>query len=139
AFRADLHYRINSVQIHLAPLCERPEDIEPLMNHMLKQLAGANAPEVTVDALDKMRSYQWPGNVRQLRNCLERAVLLSNEGVITENELPPEVARMNGSMPFVPMQSSPTAGPPPSSDMAAGSNTGSLGDVEKQQLIAALE
>ena len=139
AFRADLLYRINSFQIHLAPLRDRPEDIEPLMNHMLKHLGGAHPPEVTSDVLDKLRAYQWPGNVRQLRNCLERAVLLSNEGVITENELPPEVARMNGSMPILPMQSSPASGPPSSSDMAAGSNTGSLRDVEKQQIISALE
>jgi len=139
AFRADLLYRINSFQIHLSPLRDRPEDIEPLMNHMLKHLGGTHPPEITSDALDKLRTYQWPGNVRQLRNCLERAVLLSNEGVITANELPPEVARLNGSMPFVPMQSSAAAGPPASSDMAGGSNTGSLRDVEKQQIIAALE
>ncbi len=139
AFRADLLYRINSFQIHLAPLRDRPEDIEPLMNHMLKHLGGTHPPEITSDALDKLRTYQWPGNVRQLRNCLERAVLLSNEGVITANELPPEVARSNGSMPFVPMQSSAAAGPPASSDMGGGSNTGSLRDVEKQQIIAALE
>ncbi len=137
AFRADLLYRINSFQIHLAPLRDRPEDIEPLMSHMLKHLGGAHPPEVTSDVLDKLRAYQWPGNVRQLRNCLERAVLLSNEGVITENELPPEVARMNGSMPFVSLQSS-TAGAA-SSDTAGGSNTGSLRDLEKQQIIAALE
>jgi len=139
AFRADLLYRINSFQIHLAPLRDRPEDIEPLMNHMLKHLGGPNPPEVTSDALDKLRAYQWPGNVRQLRNCLERAVLLSNEGVISANELPPEVARTNGSMPFVPMQSSTTPGVPASGDLAGGSNTGSLRDVEKQQIIAALE
>ncbi|HYV24619.1 MAG TPA: sigma-54 dependent transcriptional regulator, partial [Pyrinomonadaceae bacterium] len=75
AFRADLLYRINSFQIHLAPLRERPEDVEPLMHHMLKQLTGGHPPEVTPDALERLRSYQWPGNVRQLRNCLERAVL----------------------------------------------------------------
>ena len=109
------------------------------MNHMLKHLGGPHPPEVTSDVLDKLRAYQWPGNVRQLRNCLERAVLLSNEGVITANELPPEVARTNGSMPFVSMQGSTTAGLPASSDMAGGSNTGSLRDVEKQQIIAALE
>ena len=139
AFRADLLYRINSFQIHLAPLRDRPEDVEPLMHHILKQLGGPHPPEVTPDALDKLRAYQWPGNVRQLRNCLERAILLSNEGVITANELPPEVARVNGSMPFVPMQSSPAPGASASSEMAVGSNTGSLREVEKQQIISALE
>ena len=136
AFRADLLYRINSFQIHLAPLRERPEDVEPLMQHMLRHLT-ANHTEVTPDALDSLRSYSWPGNVRQLRNCLERAVLLSNDGRITVGELPPEVARTNGSLPFVSMQ---TVGDPTA--MVAGdnaSNTGSLRDIEKQQIIAALE
>ena len=138
AFRADLLYRINSFQIHLSPLRDRPEDIEPLMNHILKHLGGPRPPEVTPDALDKLRAYQWPGNVRQLRNCLERAILLSNEGIITANELPPEVARVNGSMPFVQMQTSPAPGVSASSEMTGGSNTGSLRDVEKQQIISAL-
>ena len=135
AFRADLLYRINSFQIHLAPLRERPEDIEPLMHHILKQLGGANPPEVMPDALAQMRSYSWPGNVRQLRNCLERALLLSNEGRITAHELPPEIARTNGSMPYVAAQPSAVAGAPAES----GSTTGSLRDVEKQQIISALE
>ena len=138
-FRADLLYRINSFQIHLAPLRERPEDIQPLMDHMLKQLGGSNPPQVTPDALDKMRSYPWPGNVRQLRNCLERAVLLSNEGIITPYELPPEVARLNGAMPYVPMPAAPVSGELNPPTMSAGGNTGSLRDIEKQQIIAALE
>src|SRR5204862_4892136 len=85
-FRADLLYRINSFQIHLPSLRERPEDVEPLTNHILKQLAGANPPTIMPDAVAKMAAYSWPGNVRQLRNCLERAILLSNEGRITSNE-----------------------------------------------------
>jgi DNA-binding NtrC family response regulator len=137
-FRADLLYRINSFQIHLPPLRERPEDIEPLMHHMLKQLGGSHPPHVTSDVIEKLRSYQWPGNVRQLRNCLERAVLLSNEGVITAHELPPEIARLNGSMPFIAAQTSSAPGMAVPVD-AVGANTGSLRDVEKQQIISALE
>ncbi len=138
-FRADLLYRINSFQIHLAPLRERTDDIEPLMNHMLKQLGGANPPAVNEDALERLRSYQWPGNVRQLRNCLERAVLLSNEGVITATELPPEVARLNGAMPYAPMPAASFTGASAPAAMPASGNTGSLRDVEKQQIISALE
>ena len=146
SFRADLLYRINSFQIHLAPLRERPEDIEPLMHHMLKQLGGANPPEVTADALARLGAYSWPGNVRQLRNCLERAILLSNEGLITPNELPPEVARsVNSAVSFVPGSAAVSAGlsagtvPLGAVDAAGQSGTGSLRDVEKQQIIAALE
>jgi DNA-binding NtrC family response regulator len=135
-FRADLLYRINSFEIHLTPLRERPEDVAPLTQHVLKQLAGANAPVLAPDVLDKLRAYAWPGNVRQLRNCLERAVLLANDGLITVNELPPEVAgRTNGAMPFVSMPA-----PAGASQTDAGSSAaGSLRDVEKQQIIAALE
>jgi DNA-binding NtrC family response regulator len=116
------------------------------MHHMLKQLGGANPPEVTADALARLRAYSWPGNVRQLRNCLERAILLSNEGLITPNELPPEVARsVNGAMPFVPGPTAVSTGLGAGSsalgavDSGGLSGTGSLRDVEKQQIIAALE
>jgi DNA-binding NtrC family response regulator len=135
-FRADLLYRINSFQIHLTPLRDRPEDIGPLTEHVLHQLAGASSPEIVPEVVDKLRAYSWPGNVRQLRNCLERAVLLANDGRITVNELPPEVSgRTNGAAPFV---SSPSgvAGPPDTGGLSAA---GSLRDVEKQQIIAALE
>ena len=138
-FRADLLYRINSFQIHLAPLRERPEDIDPLVSHILKHVGGSHPPQVTPDALDKLRTYQWPGNVRQLRNCLERAVLLSNEGVITAHELPPEVARLNGTMPYTPAQAVPMPGVSAPNAMSGGANSASLRDVEKQQIIAALE
>jgi len=135
AFRADLLYRINSFQIHLAPLRDRPEDVEPLMHHILKQLASGHPPEVTPDALERLRSYQWPGNVRQLRNCLERAVLLANDNRITPNELPPEVSRVNG---FVPNANVSSAMLDEATTSRSG-GTGSLRDVEKQQIISALE
>ena len=88
-----LLYRINGFQIDLAPLRERPEDIEPLARHLLNDVGGTTPPELEPEALDALRSYSWPGNVRQLKNCLERAVILSNNGRITINELPPEVVR----------------------------------------------
>ncbi|HKP38360.1 MAG TPA: sigma-54 dependent transcriptional regulator [Pyrinomonadaceae bacterium] len=137
SFRADLLYRINSFQIHLIPLRERPEDVEPLTQHVLKQLAGGNAPSIGPEVMEKLRSYGWPGNVRQLRNCLERAVLLANDGRITVNELPPEVAgRTNGAVPFV---SIPAPAGASQTDAGGSSAAGSLRDVEKQQIIAALE
>ena len=90
-FRADLLYRINSFEIHIPPLRERREDIEPLAHHLLQKIAGANAPELAPQAIDALCSYSWTGNVRHLRNCLERAVLLADNGRITTKELPPEV------------------------------------------------
>src|SRR5262249_40569305 len=86
-FRSDLLYRVNGFQINLAPLRDRPEDIEPLARHLLKQVRGAAPPDLSTEALEALRNYSWPGNVRQLKNCLERAVLLSNNGRITLAEL----------------------------------------------------
>ncbi|HEX8494837.1 MAG TPA: sigma-54 dependent transcriptional regulator [Pyrinomonadaceae bacterium] len=139
-FRADLLYRINGFQISLTPLRERPEDIEALAHHLLKQLGGANPPELTPEALLALREYSWPGNVRQLRNCLERAVLLANEGLITLNELPPEVARrapISAPLAFT-AQFDSGVGAPPSPTQSPTAPT-SLREVERQQILAALE
>ena len=132
SFRADLLYRINSFQIHLAPLRDRTEDVEPLTQHILKDLAGANAPIVAPEVMEKLREYSWPGNVRQLRNCLERAVLLANDGRITVNELPPEVSgRTSAASTFLSVAGAAPAG--------GASTPTALRDVEKQQIINALE
>lgn len=138
-FRADLLYRVNSFQITLAPLRERPEDIEPLASHLLLQLAGPDHPRLTPDALAALRSYSWPGNVRQLRNCLERAVLLA-EGQITVNDLPPEVSR-SSTMPPLIVSTAPVGAGGEWSDTAAssGPSPASLREVERQQILGALE
>ena len=136
-FRADLLYRINSFQIHLPPLRERPEDIEPLTAHLLMQLAGPNVPELTPETLAALRSYSWPGNVRQLRNTLERAVLLANDGRITTAELPPEIVS-----PAVAFRPAMAAAPDASGAVAAGQPAlvqPPLREVERQQILAALE
>jgi DNA-binding NtrC family response regulator len=140
-FRSDLLYRINGFQISLAPLRERPEDIEPLTRYLLKQIAGTHPPELNEEAFAALRTYHWPGNVRQLKNCLERAVILSNNGRITLAELPPEVTRPALVQPGV-----AGAAPVPATNgeasipvAAAPSTSGSLREVERQQILAALE
>ncbi|PYS68037.1 MAG: hypothetical protein DMF69_21365 [Acidobacteria bacterium] len=137
-FRSDLLYRINGFQISLAPLRERPEDIEPLARHLLKQVGGTSPPELTQDAFDALRNYSWPGNVRQLKNCIERAVILSNNGRVTISELPPEVLRP--SVAVQPSASSPAVAPGTEPAVAANASApGSLREVERQQILAALE
>jgi Response regulator containing CheY-like receiver, AAA-type ATPase, and DNA-binding domains len=134
-FRSDLLYRINSFEIHIPPLRERREDIEPLARHILQKIAGANAPELSPQAIEALRSYHWLGNVRQLRNCLERAVLLADNGVITTRELPPEVVyktEPNVSVNFNSNREHVTN----SFQNAAPT---ALREVEKQQIISALE
>lgn len=139
SFRSDLLYRINGFQIHLPPLRERPEDIEPLTEYTLRQLTGANQPEIVPEAREALRAYAWPGNVRQLRNCLERGVLLANDGRITLDELPPEVQRSSvGSVSTAVLMSS-TAGSQPVGSTTADAAPTSLREVERQQILSALE
>jgi transcriptional regulator with GAF, ATPase, and Fis domain len=88
-FREDLFYRINVFPVHIPPLRERPEDIEPLVGHILGHFAqrlGVRA-RLAPKAMERLRSYAWPGNVRELRNVLERAVLLSTDGHIEDVDL----------------------------------------------------
>lgn len=134
-FRADLMYRINSFEVNIVPLRERREDIEPMARHLLYKLAGANAPELNPAAIEALVAFDWSGNVRQLRNCLERAVLLADNGIITPRELPPEIAYRTETPSVSVSYNSPQA--------AVGSFHNSpptnLRDVERQQIIGALE
>lgn len=137
-FRSDLLYRINSFEIQIPPLRERPEDIAPLAEHLLQKIAGANAPELAPQAVDALSTFGWSGNVRQLRNCLERAVLLADNGVITTKELPPEVV-YNTEKTSV----SVSYNTPQTTGAATGtfqnSSPTALRDVERQQIINALD
>jgi DNA-binding NtrC family response regulator len=90
-FREDLYFRLNVFEIYLPPLRERKEDLAPLTARILSELNRFHECRVTdvapeVEAL--FASYDWPGNVRQLRNVLERAVILAGEGTITTAHLP---------------------------------------------------
>lgn len=88
--REDLYYRINTISLNLPPLRERPEDIVALGNNFLKRFAaqaGRNITGFTPAALDKLKSYDWPGNVRQLQNEIQRAVLMSDGNLIDSGDL----------------------------------------------------
>lgn len=79
-FRQDLYYRISVFPIHLPPLRERPEDIEPLARHFLNTLAArsqTSPPKLTGDDVRLLRNYSFPGNVRELQNIIERAVIMA--------------------------------------------------------------
>ncbi len=81
-FRHDLYHRLNVVTIEVPPLRERREDIPALVHHFLGQLAGQYqrpAEGVTPDALGKLQGYGWPGNLRELRNLVERCVVLADD------------------------------------------------------------
>ncbi len=93
-FREDLFYRLNVVSIHLPPLRERREDIPFLAAHFLDKFAKENGRELkgyTASAMDYLTAYEWPGNVRQLENVIERCVVLSGGEYIDADDLPPEI------------------------------------------------
>ncbi len=89
-FREDLYFRLKVVPILLPPLRERAEDLPALVGHFLAEFStafGKSLREPTAQALDAIRSYAWPGNIRELKNCLERAVLLNEGSVLTPDML----------------------------------------------------
>ena len=97
SFRADLYFRISTIPLTTPPLRERVEDIPVLTEDTLDRLAvdlGTGRVEITTDAIRSLQSYQWPGNIRELRNVLERAVLLSGSRVLNEKDLHFEVPEM---------------------------------------------
>jgi DNA-binding NtrC family response regulator len=90
-FRQDFYYRINVVTVHVPPLRERPDDVEPLVHYFVRRLAarlGRPVRGVSPGALDLLTAYAWPGNVRELKNALERALNLASGDIITEADLP---------------------------------------------------
>jgi DNA-binding NtrC family response regulator len=90
AFREDLYYRLHVFEIHLPPLRERTEDILPLSEAFLQEIAkslGRPPAGISRDARDGLLKYGWPGNVRELRNTLERAAIVCEGGLITREHL----------------------------------------------------
>jgi DNA-binding NtrC family response regulator len=127
AFREDLFYRLNVVLMSLPPLRERKEDIPILINHFLKRYAEENGKEIaglSSEAQDVLLKYDYPGNVRELENIIERAVVIAREDVISVEDLP-----FSESM----------------EETAAGRKTeesllrGSIEELEKKLIVEAME
>ncbi|MBN1532401.1 MAG: sigma 54-interacting transcriptional regulator [Spirochaetes bacterium] len=93
-FREDLYYRLNVFPIPVPPLRVRRTDIMLLADHFAEKYGGLHRKEMTrisTPAIDMLMAYHWPGNVRELENCIERAVILSTDGVIHGYHLPPSL------------------------------------------------
>jgi Nif-specific regulatory protein len=93
-FREDLYYRINVFPIYMPPLRDRKDDIMLLADHFLEKTAAENNKDISrisTPAIEMLTRYHWPGNIRELENCIERAVLLCNEDVIRSEHLPPSL------------------------------------------------
>lgn len=95
-FREDLYYRLNIFPVVVPPLRERKSDIMLLTDHFIEQYSSKMDRKVTSisgPAMDILINYHWPGNVRELENCIERAVILCNDGVIRTHHLPPSLRK----------------------------------------------
>lgn len=93
-FRQDLYYRLNVFPINVPSLRDRKTDIIPITDFFVekyRKLHNKEIRRISTPAIDMLSSYHWPGNVRELENCIERAVLLSTEGVIRGHHLPPSL------------------------------------------------
>jgi two-component system response regulator AtoC len=98
-FREDLFYRLNVVPIHLPPLRERKEDIDLLVKYFIQQFnqrLKKNVTGITPETMASLRTFTWPGNIRQLENVLERMVLMSDGATLRLEDLPEEVALASG-------------------------------------------
>ncbi|MGR3174378.1 MAG: sigma-54-dependent transcriptional regulator [Candidatus Scalindua sp.] len=95
-FREDLYYRLNVITMNMPPLRERREDIPLLVSHFLKIYQEKNnkvIDGISEDVLDILTDYQWPGNVREIKNVIERAVVLTQDRIITLKDLPENISR----------------------------------------------
>ena len=93
-FREDLLYRVNVVTIRTPPLRERPEDIPALVRYFIEQFgSGAVRPvrDICPEAMDVLLNYSWPGNVRQLRNLIQQAIVLGSTDIVQLSDLPPRL------------------------------------------------
>jgi Nif-specific regulatory protein len=123
-FREDLYYRLNVFPLFIPPLRERRADIPLLVNHFIEKynsIHGLEIKRISSTAIDLLMTYHWPGNIRELENCIERASILSTDKVIRSHNLPPTLqsaasthSRVDGSLEAI------------------------LENVEKQMLIDAL-
>ena len=104
-FREDLYYRLNVVPVHLPALPDRREDIPELVDHFAARYAAEQrvpTPRISDDAMAALQAYDWPGNVRQLRNVIERTIILApgeRIGCIEIDMLPPEILNDQAQLP----------------------------------------
>ena len=130
-FREDLFYRLNVIDIRMPALKDHPSDIAPLVERFIAEFSAAGEGRVKgieADALKALEAYSWPGNVRQLRNAVEKMVVLAAGETLTLDDVPAEI--LAPTAPAATAEATPAAAPAP---------TASLADVEKAQILAALK
>jgi Nif-specific regulatory protein len=123
-FREDLFYRLNVFPIYVPPLRERVNDIPTLVDHFIQKcnsINGTNIKRISSSSIDMLMVYHWPGNIRELENCIERSCIMSTDSVIRAHNLPPT------------LQTATSSG-----TESKGTLDAILGRVEKQMIIETL-
>jgi DNA-binding NtrC family response regulator len=133
-FREDLYFRLGGMTLSIPPLRERTDEIPALARLFLERAAaqaGQPAPQLPAQVIAELQAYPWPGNIRELRNVIERALLLSSGGAIGMNDLPLDKMRRDCR----PALASPPPSPPPA---APDPGARSMVDIERQAILDAL-
>ncbi len=150
-FRGDLYYRLNVVALETIPLKDRPEDVEVLAPNFLAKLAvhhGLPLKRLSDAALRRMHGYDWPGNVREMENVLERAVLFTEGDVIGPQSIPePSTVYQQTGMPPASRSAAPQQCPgtvvPASEDVARGPTRDgrwlTMAEIEREHIHRTLE
>jgi len=126
-FRKDLYFRLNVVTVHLPPLRDRRSDIPMLVHHFLDRYAAGAHLQVTPGAMKSLLNYEWPGNIRELENCIARAITLGDGRVIDVGDLPPSIRTEHAD-----------ASAPALQDAASLSTT-ALAEMEKMTILRVFE
>ncbi len=134
-FRKDLYFRLNGITLRVPPLRERSTEIFPLARHFLQIFCtqlGSRVPEPTREALELLGRHDWPGNIRELRNVIERAVLLCGGGPIEPEHL------LLGTTP-APQEAPRREDDEPTEELDPGGLRGEIQSLEREKILAALE
>jgi two-component system response regulator AtoC len=126
-FRKDLYFRLNVVTVHLPALRDRRSDIPMLVHHFLDRYARGENLQVTAAAMKSLLQYDWPGNIRELENCIARAVTLGDRRTIDVSDLPPAI------------RSDPTSSTPVSPQDTASLSTTALAEMERMTILRVFE
>src|SRR5882724_10385811 len=126
-FRKDLYFRLNVVTVHLPALRDRRSDIPVLVHHFLDRYAKGSHIQVTAAAMKSLLNYDWPGNIRELENCVARAVTLGDRKTIDVSDLPPAI------------RTEQTDSATPESANAASLSTTALAEMERMTILRVFE
>ena len=139
AFRRDLYFRLNGISVLIPPLRERLDELEPLARKLLVEASDAHGrttpPELPADAMELLRHHAWPGNIRELRNVLERAVVLCPGDVVTRGHIVASIPELKPKLVPVANHEPPTSSPTTGSGIPANEK----GVEEKRRIEDALE